>query len=436
MDALPRRSQQLIAQVLDRMVAGLRPDLAVILDQLEAAMTRRARAERDAAMLAQWADTRHALNGHRQEFQPAFADALRRECQAAHDHAAPSLSTGMLGDQLQPLMLLDEHIVDEDSTLAAVAARHASRASLPLMLLGHRFAVLLERPPLDADALPIGPQACCRALRHAANAIGLPIHARITLYGAYDNQVGAHYEACVQDANAALDEAGILPGLSFIPLRSRAAASHPDRGQAEAVPADEGLLSAIEAMRIVNATLDELAPPGSLPESRLPERAEAVAAMVQLVSRFGPASPQWSRCRMVVSEVVDAIRAGDAIDPAIREWIAGSLALVGYSSTESERLSTALVQMGGAGATAGAEASGEQRRWQERLDALPQGALIGFSREGGIVRARLRDHRRDTHRVLLASEDSGQETWIDSDTVSRLLANGQAWLLTGTGGRR
>ncbi|MBB1059548.1 hypothetical protein [Marilutibacter spongiae] len=186
-------------------------------------------------------------------------------------------------------------------------------------------------------------------------------------------------------------------------------------------------------MRIVNATLDELAPPGTLPASRLTERAEAVAAMVQLVSRFGPRSPEWLRCRMVVAEVVDAIRAGNAIDPAIREWIAGSLAMVGYSGVDAERLSTALVDMGGAGVTAGAR---DARRWQARLDALPQGALIGFSRDGGIVRARLRDHRRDTHHVLLASEDSGQEAWIDSDTVSRLLANGQAWLLTGTGGQR
>ena len=414
-------------------MACLRPDLGVILDQLEAAMTRRAREERDDAMLVQWADTRQALARRREVFEPAFVDALRGECLAAHDHAAPPLSTGVLGDQMQPLMLLDEHILDEDNTLAAVAARHAARASLPLMLLGHRFAVLLERPPIDAAALPVGPQACCRALRHAANETGLPIHARMVLYGAYDNQVGLHYEACIQAANATLDELGILSGLSFIPLRARAAASHPDRGQAEPALSGEGLLSAIEAIRIVNATLDELAPPGSLPESRLPERGEAVAAMVQLVSRFGPRSPEWMRCRMVVAEVVDAVRSGNAIDPAIREWIAGSLALVGYTAAESERLSIALAQMGGAGGT---ERSVDTRRWQERLDALPQGALIGFSRDGGIVRARLRDHRKDTHRVLLASEDSGQEAWIDVDTVSRLLADGQAWLLTGTGGER
>ncbi|TQD49720.1 DUF1631 family protein [Marilutibacter aestuarii] len=435
MEAIPRRARQAIEQVLERFLSDLRPDLSVILDQLDAAVIRRARNERDDAMLVQWVDTREALGRRKDGFIPAFNEALRRECESAHDHAAPSLSRGLLGDQLQPLMLLDEHIVDEDNALAALASRHASRASLPLMLLGHRFAVLLERPPLDAAALPIGPEACCRALRSAAQAIDLPIHARIVLYNAYDNEVGRHYEACIQTANAMLDEAGILPGLSFVPLRARAGASHPGRGQVADAPgaASDGLLSAIEAMRIVNGTLDELAPPGTLPESCLPERAEAVAAMVQLVSRFGPGSPEWLRCRMVVAEVVDAIRAGNAIDPAIREWIAGSLAMVGYSDGDAERLSTALVDMGGAGVQGAAR---EARRWQARLDALPQGTLIGFSRDGGIVRARLRDHRRDTHSVLLASEDSGQEAWIDSDTVSRLLANGQAWLLTGTGGRR
>ncbi|MBB1059549.1 DUF1631 family protein [Marilutibacter spongiae] len=221
MEAIPRRARHAIDQVLERFLADLRPDLSIILDQLDAAVIRRARDERDDAMLVQWVDTREALGRRKDGFIPAFNQALGRECEAAYDHAAPSLSRGLLGDQLQPLMLLDEHIVDEDNALAAVATRHASRASLPLLLLGHRFAVLLERPPLDAAALPIGPEACCRALRIAAQAIDLPIHARVVLYNAYDNEIGRHYEACIQTANALLDDAGILPGLSFIPLRAR-----------------------------------------------------------------------------------------------------------------------------------------------------------------------------------------------------------------------
>ncbi|MBB1089121.1 DUF1631 family protein [Lysobacter sp. SG-8] len=284
--------------------------------------------------------------------------------------------------------------------------------------------------------MPIGPQACCRALRDAAHAIALPVHARLALYKSYDDRVGPHYEAMMQVANATLDAAGILPGLEFVPVRTRAGASHPDRGRDDAGAGHEadGMLSAIEALRIVNASLDDLVPPGTLPDSGLRERGEAVAAMVRLVSRFGPQSTEWQRCRMVVAEVVDAMRTGQAIDPAIHAWIVGSLGLVGHGEAESERLAGALLHLAGV-AVADAAAT-DAHRWQTRLEALPKGALIGFSRAGGIVRARLCDHHQGTHRVLLAVEDSGQEAWIDTDTVSHLLADGQAWLLTGTGGAR
>ncbi|QDH70325.1 DUF1631 family protein [Marilutibacter alkalisoli] len=437
MDAMPPRAQRLIEQILDLVAERMRPDIELLIKRLDAAMIERAREERDDDMLVQWIDSRQALGQRGADFHPSFIDALRRECLSARDHAAPALSTGMLRDQLRPLMLLDEHIVDEDGALAGIAARHESRASFPLMLLGHRFAVLLERPPLTAALLPVGPQAFCRALRHAAHEIELPIHARMVLYRVYDTQNGPRYEALIGAVNELLDRAGILSGLSFVPLRARSAHPHPARGQgqARAASADNGLLSEVEAMRIVNATLDELTPPGSLPESRLAQYHEAVVAMVHLVSRFGPDSEEWLRCKTVVAEIVDAVRANRAVEPAIGDWIAGSLALAGYAPAERERLAAALVQMGGT-AIAGDLESSAARRWQERLNSLPKGALIAFSRDSGIVRVRLRDHHKDAHRVLLANEDSGQETWIDVDTVSRLIADGQAWLLTGTGGTR
>ncbi|MCF7220720.1 DUF1631 family protein [Marilutibacter chinensis] len=439
MDALPRHAQQLMGQVLDLVAERLRPDVELLLLRLDDAMIERAREERDDEMLAQWMGSRQALGQRGADFYPSLIDMLRREFLTARDHLAPALSTGMSRDRLQPLMLLDEHIVDEDGALAGIAARHESRAGLQLMLLGHRFAVLLERPPLDAAALPLGPRAFCRALRHAAHEIGLPIHARMALYGVYDTQNGPRYEALVLAVNDLLDKAGVLAGLSFVPLPARDSAHHPGRGRQRmptaASATDDTLLSEVEAVRIVNAALDELMPPGSLPKDRLAEYHGAVAAMVRLVSRFGSHSDEWMRCRMIVAELVDALRAGRSIDPATREWIAGSLALLDYAPDECERLATALIHIGGdAIAASGAEPAA--RRLQARIDALPKGALIGFSRDGGIMRARLRDHRRDTHRVLLASEDSGQEAWIDVDTITRLIADGRAWLLAGSGGAR
>ena len=40
------------------------------------------------------------------------------------------------------------------------------------------------------------------------------------------------------------------------------------------------------------------------PEERLAERREAVAAMVRLVTRYGPESPEWARCKQVIADVI------------------------------------------------------------------------------------------------------------------------------------
>ena len=65
------------------------------------------------------------------------------------------------------LSLVDESVMDEGAVLYAIASRQESRANLILHLLGQRFGVLAAAPAFDSERIPLGPQALCRAVRHA-----------------------------------------------------------------------------------------------------------------------------------------------------------------------------------------------------------------------------------------------------------------------------
>lgn len=341
---MPARPQKALAKVVDLLGDRFQPQFTLMLQRFERIMGDLIRDENDAERLADWLASREALARNGRAFFPAFVASLHKACMDAYDHAPPPEPDSAFRDHSKPLGLLDADVVDEDGELAGIAARHESRASHSLMLLGQRFAVLLERPPLAASALPVGPHAFGRALQHAACETGLRLDARVALYRLHDEENVAGYESAMEAVDSLLDSAGILPGLTFVPLRPKVVPAHHERGRGQA-PAP-GLVSEIVALRTVNEALDELVPDGLLPESRLGERREAVAAMVRLVSRHGPESEAWGRCREVMAEVVGAARERRPARPGTAEWIRKALVELGYSEVECRRLSEALVHLG------------------------------------------------------------------------------------------
>src|SRR5690606_31510001 len=113
---------------------------------------------------------------------------------------------------------------DEGAGLRAVATRQESRAALPLPLLGQRFGVLAGSPAFDAEHIPLGPRALCRAMRDASQTLQVPYEARLLLYRIFDRQVMAGYASVLERLDETLDAAGVLPGLTFVPVRARATA--------------------------------------------------------------------------------------------------------------------------------------------------------------------------------------------------------------------
>ncbi len=143
----------------------------------------------------------------------------------------------------QGLSLLDDTEMTEGAVLDDIATRSDSRNSLALQLMGQRFGVLAGAPAFDAEHLPVGPHALCHALRNAAANVALPMEVRLALYRQLDRVAMAHYPGLLEALNARLAADGILPHLSFVPVRLRPAqrdpareATAPVRAVATAVP--------------------------------------------------------------------------------------------------------------------------------------------------------------------------------------------------------
>ncbi len=132
------------------------------------------------------------------------------------------------------LTLVEEFENNEGGLLANIALRADLRNSLALQLMGYRYGVLAGAPAFDAEHLPLGPHALCHALRDAAHAAVLSADVRLLLYKQFEKVVMPLYPTLLDTLNARLAEDGILPHLSFVPLRLRPA-SDPDAGASHGV---------------------------------------------------------------------------------------------------------------------------------------------------------------------------------------------------------
>jgi hypothetical protein len=123
------------------------------------------------------------------------------------------------------LRLVEEDEADEFTEARAIALRQESRAPLPIQLMCQRFAVLAESPAFEPGRLPVGPQRLCELMLGAAEASGFSLALRIALLREFDRGVLAEYPVIADAFNDLLARLRIMPGLSFVPLRSRGRAA-------------------------------------------------------------------------------------------------------------------------------------------------------------------------------------------------------------------
>jgi len=227
---LPRRVRKVLEHLLSTVSDELERHLTTMLAEFEQQLFRLADHARNPGAESVHLQTLRTLRLTRADLVPRFMAGLEANLArmgrtqgivpSAPSVAAPSAPLQL---QAQHLSLLDDRELDEETVLQDMAVRQESRASLTIHLLGQRFGVLAGAPAFDADRLPLGPKALCAIMRDAAHALQLSLDARLLLYRIFDRRVMTQYAPLVEMLNLSLAADGILPSLTYVPLRIRPA---------------------------------------------------------------------------------------------------------------------------------------------------------------------------------------------------------------------
>lgn len=225
---LPRRVRRVLEHLLATASDEIERHLIDMLAEFEQQLFRLSDHARNPGAESVHLQTLRTLRLTRADLAPRFVAGLEASLARLGRQAAPSPgAAAAIGPaaplQAQHLSLLDDRELEEDTLLREIAVRQESRASLTLHLLGQRFAVLAGAPALDAERLPLGPKALCAIMRDAAHALQLSLDARLLLYRIFDRKVMSQYAPMVEMLNLSLAADGILPSLTYVPLRLRPA---------------------------------------------------------------------------------------------------------------------------------------------------------------------------------------------------------------------
>ncbi len=226
---LPRRVRRTLERALGLFAGELEPLLVAAVSDFEEELFRMAERYGAHAGTADHMQTLRVVRLNRHDFVPRFMQLLEtglagmRSTQGAIP-SMPMMQPSSARVTFQNLTLVDQGVMDEGAVLHEIASRQESRANLVLHLIGQRFGVLAASPAFDSERLPLGPQALCRALRHASETLQLPQEPRLLFYRIFDRKVMGSYSSLCEKLDLLLVEEGVLPSLSYVPMRTKAAA--------------------------------------------------------------------------------------------------------------------------------------------------------------------------------------------------------------------
>jgi len=238
---LPRRVRRVLEHLLNTASDELERHLTAMLSEFEQQLFRLADHARSPAVQAGHMQTLRTVRLNRADLVPRFMVGLEANLATLGRNAAPVPAAGAAADSntlsFHDLSLVDDSAMDEDTVLRDIAVRQESRASLTLHLLGQRFGVLAGTPAFDSERIPLGPQSLCRIMREASQSLQVGLEARLLLFRIFDRKVMAHYPQLLEMINVSVASDGVLPSLTYVPIRVRPTAlADADSAAEAAVP--------------------------------------------------------------------------------------------------------------------------------------------------------------------------------------------------------
>lgn len=220
----PVRTQRLLGEL--RVLCGnwLHEPLRRSLDHFDMSLHRQSELTGSHLDQQQYLATRQQLRNERQAFDQRFIASID---QAFDRLGMPTVKEAAAIPQM--LSLLDPLEHELAAALDQLVARSEARGGPQFIELGYRFAVLIGTPPLESEALPIGPQAMASAFREASHALGLPCVHELLLLQSLESSLIQGLAPLHDLVNAHLCADGILPRLRpfALPRRDRANKEEP-----------------------------------------------------------------------------------------------------------------------------------------------------------------------------------------------------------------
>jgi hypothetical protein len=237
---LPRRVRRVLEHLLNTASDELERHLTTMLSEFEQQLFRLADHARNPGVESTHLQTLRTLRLNRSDLVPHYMVGLEASLASlgrGATHASATPEAGAVPGAFHHLRLVEEAELDEDTVLRDIAVRQESRASLTLHLLGQRFGVLAGAPAFDAERIPLGPQSLCRILRDAAQSLQISLEARLLLYRIFERRVMVNYPQVLEMLNVSVAAEGILPSLTYVPIRVRPSA----QAQADAAAVARGV---------------------------------------------------------------------------------------------------------------------------------------------------------------------------------------------------
>lgn len=287
--SFPRRVRAILEGILEYVSDEMERGLNAALNDTEQHLFKLAEQARSDAVQKQCFESLSVIRRGRADLVPRFMLELEASLARLQD-PRENRSASLAGLDFSQLSLVEDVQMDEDVVIKEIAARTEVRSSLALFLLGQRFGVLAGRPAFDAEHLPVGPYALCDALRRACRGMDLGTEHLQLLFRQFDRLV-MQYLATFYDAiNTYLIKQGVLPGLTFVPVRARPTAQPPAPGEVAEAQAKRGKLPPAPTPLPAEAT-----PPRrktDVAEKPSAASVAALAAALQAGQQGAPAAPQ------------------------------------------------------------------------------------------------------------------------------------------------
>ncbi len=237
---LPRRVRRVLENMLNLASDELERHMGDMLSEFEQQLFRLADNARNPGIESEHLQTLRTLRLNRADLLPHFMAALEASVAAIGRKPVqdPAATTPEPATKLADLSLVEQVAIDETAVLREIAARQEARSTLTLHLFGQRFGVLAGAPAFDAQRIPFGPESLCGVMRNAAQSLQVSLEARLLLYRIFERKVMAHYPQLLEALNASATRDGILPSLTYVPIRLRPSAQPTTDPDAESVDKD------------------------------------------------------------------------------------------------------------------------------------------------------------------------------------------------------